>query len=54
MTKEKMIGILTTVAVVFVSVLLINSLTTWREVDAAGKVVPDGKAYKPKLGFRRR
>jgi hypothetical protein len=54
MNKEKIFSVLTTVLVVVVGIIVANSLTTFREVDASGKVIPDGKAYKPKLGFRKK
>lgn len=54
MTKDKLVALLTTLVVVIVGVVIVNTLTTFREVDSTGKSVPDGKAYKAKLGLRKK
>lgn len=54
MNKEKIFSLLTTVLVVLVSIIIANAFTTYREVDASGKVLPDGKAYRAKFGFRKK
>jgi hypothetical protein len=54
MKKEKIFSVLTTLLVVVVGFIVANSLTTFREVDASGRVIPDGKAYRVKLGLRKK
>lgn len=54
MNKEKFISILTTLLVVVIGVIVANLFITQREVDSTGKVIPDGKAYKAKLGFKKK
>jgi hypothetical protein len=54
MSKDKIFSTLTTLLVVVVAVSISNALTTYREVDSTGKVIPDGKAYRAKFGFRKK
>jgi hypothetical protein len=51
MNKEKIFTVLTTILVVIAGIVIANSFLVYRQVDASGKVVPDGTSFKAKLGF---
>lgn len=54
MKKEQIVTGLITIVLVIVGTVVANSLLTFRQVDASGKVLPDGQSFKPKFGFRRK